>query len=55
MALDHSEVESLFGDEIHHLSVTCSNFYHGGLKQIIKLKLDLIMICVDLLERTSMF
>jgi hypothetical protein len=31
---DHSEIESLFGEEISHLSLLGANFYLGTIKKL---------------------
>ena len=42
---DHSEIEIEFHKELE--------FYHGGLKRIIKVKMGKLLLCVDRPERTS--
>jgi hypothetical protein len=53
--LDHSKVESIFGDEIDVLSRQGAYFYSGAINKIIKVKVGKLITCVDRPERTSMF
>jgi len=52
---NHSEIERLFANELELLSKDGAMFYHGGLKEIIRVKVGKLMTCVDRPERTSMF
>jgi hypothetical protein len=51
---NHSEIDKIFGDEITKLSSEGKLFYHGGMKEVIKVKLGKIMTCVDRPERANM-
>ena len=52
---DHSEIEKLVQADIQRLSEEGMNAYHGGLKQIVKVKVGRLVTCVDRPEKTSMF
>ena len=52
---NHNEIDKLYNEEILKLSTTGHDFYHGGKKQMIKVKLGKLITCVDRPERTSMF
>jgi hypothetical protein len=52
---NHSEIDKRYSDEIKLLSTIGQYFYHGGKKQIIKVKLGKLITCVDRPERASMF
>ena len=52
---NHDEIDNLFGNEIKEFSTNGHFFYHGGRKQIIKVKLGKLITCVDRPERASMF
>ena len=52
---NHSEMDQLYNDEILLLSTKGHDFYHGGKKAIIKVKLGKLITCVDRPERASMF
>ena len=52
---NHSEMDQLYNDEILLLSTIGHDFYHGGMRQIIKVKLGKLITCVDRPERASIF
>jgi hypothetical protein len=52
---DHSVVELLFEKELTKLSTQGAQFYHGGKKQIVRVKVGKLITCVDRPERTTMF
>jgi hypothetical protein len=52
---NHSEIDKQYGEEIDILSKIGHEFYHGGRKEIIKVKLGKMITCVDRPERASMF
>ena len=52
---NHSEIDKIYIEEIEILSTIGHEFYHGGRKEIIKVKLGKLITCVDRPERASMF
>ena len=50
---NHSEIDKRYSDEIKQLSTIGQEFYHGGMKEIIKVKLGKLITFVDRPERTS--
>ena len=52
---DHGNVESILASELESLSTTGMKFYHGGMKQVVTVKIDKLLISVDRPERTSIF
>ena len=52
---DHTQVERIFEQELKSLSNSTKQFYHGGLKKVLKVKAGKLSACVDRPERSSMF
>ena len=52
---DHQEIDKLFEEEMKQLSAQGQTFYHGGRKEIIKVKAGKVCVCVDRPERSSLY
>ena len=52
---DHYPIEELFENELSALSARGQNFYHGGRREIIRVKAGKVCVCVDRPERASVY
>ena len=52
---DHSGIEECLTQELQELSSTGLRVYHGGMKRIVKIVIDKLLISVDRPERTTIF
>lgn len=52
---EHSGIEELFEKELSVLSGQGKDFYHGGRREIIKVKAGKVCVCVDRPERASVY
>ena len=52
---DHQEIDKIFEEELSVLSSTGRDFYHGGRKEIIRVKAGTVCVCVDRPERASLY
>jgi len=52
---DHDEIDQIFADEMKVLSETGKTFYHGGRKELIRVKAGTVLVCVERPERASLY
>ena len=52
---DHGEIDKLFEEELSVLSDQGKTFYHGGRRELIKVKAGTVCVCVDRPERASLY
>jgi len=52
---DHGEIDKLFEEELRVLSGQGKIFYHGGRRELIKVKAGTVCVCVDRPERASLY
>ena len=52
---DHNEVEEFLAQELNSLSEEGIQLYHGGMRRIVHVRINKLLISVDRPERTSMF
>lgn len=52
---DHACVEKIFKEELEKLSTVGMVAYHGGIKQLINVKVGKLLNCVDRPERTAIY
>jgi len=52
---EHSGIEMIFENELSVLSGQGKNFYHGGRREIIRVKAGKVCVCVDRPERASLY
>jgi len=52
---DHQEIDKIFEEELRVLSTAGKCFYHGGRREIIRVKAGTVCVCVDRPERASIY
>ena len=52
---DHQEIDKIFEEELSILSGSGKTFYHGGRKELIRVKAGTVCVCVDRPERASLY
>jgi len=52
---DHQEIDKLFEEELEVLTKHGKTFYHGGRKELIRVKAGTVCVCVDRPERAALY